>query len=70
MTWLIRPASKLYSTVTAPGDKSISHRALIHAALSAGTSRITGFLQAGVTEAMIGCIRDLGVEVEQTLRRF
>jgi len=64
MTWLIRPASKLYGTVTVPGDKSISHRALIHAALAAGTSRITGFLLAGVTEAMIGCIGDLGVEVE------
>ena len=64
MNWLIRPASKLYGTVTVPGDKSISHRALIHAALAAGTSRIAGFLRAGVTEAMIGCIRDLGVEVE------
>jgi 3-phosphoshikimate 1-carboxyvinyltransferase len=64
MTWLIRPASRLYGTVTVPGDKSISHRGLIHAALAAGTSRIAGFLHAGVTEAMIRCVRDLGVEVE------
>ncbi|MGH2593304.1 MAG: hypothetical protein ACRDGG_07305, partial [Anaerolineae bacterium] len=64
MNWVIYPATKLRGVVTPPGDKSISHRALIHAALAAGTSRITGFLHAGVTEAMIRCVRDLGVEVE------
>jgi len=36
----------------------------MHAALASGTSRITNFLQAGVTEAMLRCVRDLGVEVE------
>ena len=64
MKWAIHPTTRLRGVVTMPGDKSISHRALIHAALAAGTSRITGFLYAGVTEAMIRCVRDLGVEVE------
>ena len=64
MNWVVRPTTTLRGTVTVPGDKSISHRALIHAALAAGTSRIAGFLHAGVTEAMIRCVRDLGVEVE------
>ncbi len=63
MHWAIHPATRLRGLVAVPGDKSISHRALIHAALAAGTSRITGFLGAGVTEAMIRCVRDLGVEV-------
>ncbi|NTU62405.1 MAG: 3-phosphoshikimate 1-carboxyvinyltransferase, partial [Chloroflexi bacterium] len=47
-----------------PGDKSISHRALLHAALARGTSRMQNFLHAGVTEAMMRCVRDLGVSLE------
>ena len=47
-----------------PGDKSISHRALMHAALAQGTSRMQNFLHAGVTKAMMRCVRDLGVPLE------
>ncbi len=47
-----------------PGDKSISHRVLMHAALAQGTSHIRNFLHAGVTEAMMHCVRDLGVRLE------
>lgn len=60
----IKPSSRLSGQVEAPGDKSISHRALMHAALAQGVSRIENFLCAGVTEAMIRCVRDLGVGVE------
>jgi len=64
MNWIVQASDGLRGTVNVPGDKSISHRALMHAALAKGTSRITNFLQAGVTEAMLRCVRDLGVEVE------
>ncbi len=64
MNWIIRPATRLRGALTLPGDKSISHRALIHAAPAAGVSRIAGFLYAGVTDAMIRCVRALGVQVE------
>ena len=64
MDWKIQSANALRGCVEAPGDKSISHRALLHAALANGTSRLTHFLRAGVTEAMLRCVRDLGVEVE------
>jgi len=64
MNWIIRSSNGLRGAVNVPGDKSISHRALMHAALAQGTSRITNFLQAGVTEAMLRCVRALGVEVE------
>lgn len=64
MNWTVQFSNDLRGTVYVPGDKSISHRALMHAALAQGTSRITNFLQAGVTEAMLRCVRDLGVEVE------
>ncbi|HEY6074806.1 MAG TPA: 3-phosphoshikimate 1-carboxyvinyltransferase, partial [Anaerolineales bacterium] len=50
--------------MTVPGDKSISHRALMHAALAQGTSRLSGCLQAGVTQAMIDCLGQLGIEIE------
>ncbi len=61
MNWKIQPSSVLRGVVSMPGDKSISHRALMHAALAQGTSRIQNFLHAGVTEAMMRCVRDLGV---------
>ncbi len=64
MNWTIKSSASLQGTVSMPGDKSISHRALMHAALAQGTSRIRNFLQAGVTEAMMRCVRDLGVELE------
>ncbi len=64
MNWLIHPSTHLHGILTVPGDKSISHRALMHAALACGTSHLTGFLHAGVTEAMLRCVRDLDVKVE------
>lgn len=64
MNWIIRSSNGLCGAVNVPGDKSISHRALMHAALANGVSRITNFLQAGVTEAMLRCVRELGVDVE------
>lgn len=47
-----------------PGDKSISHRALLLASLADGPSRLLGFLQAGVTEAMLNCLESLGADTE------
>jgi 3-phosphoshikimate 1-carboxyvinyltransferase len=64
MNWIIQPAGQLQGITSMPGDKSISHRALLHAALAQGTSRIENFLHAGVTEAMMRCVRDLGVGIE------
>lgn len=48
-----------------PGDKSISHRAVMFAALADGTSTITNFLDGGDCRATIGVMRGLGVEVEE-----
>jgi 3-phosphoshikimate 1-carboxyvinyltransferase len=64
MNWIIRPAEQLHGVSAMPGDKSISHRALMHAALAQGASRIENFLHAGVTDAMMRCVRDLGVPLE------
>lgn len=49
--------------VTVPGDKSITHRALIFAALAEGESRLAGLLDAEDTRSTAAALRDLGVDV-------
>lgn len=56
------PGGPLSGTVSLPGDKSISHRAALFAALAEGESRIDNFLVAGVTETMLKALADLGVQ--------
>ena len=51
------PTSGLRGRLQLPGDKSISHRALMHAALSPEISTIHNLLDAGVTRAMIPSLR-------------
>ena len=58
-------AANLCGPVALAGDKSMSHRALLHAALSPARSTLRNVLRAGVTEAMIGCLQRLGVAIEQ-----
>ena len=60
------PAGALRGSTELPGDKSISHRALLHAALSPHELRLQNVLRAGVTAAMIDCLRKLGVSIEGT----
>ena len=55
--WRIAPARRLVGTVVLPGDKSISHRALILSALSRGTQRIEGL---SVGQDVVGTARILG----------
>ncbi len=61
---LCGPAGALRGSTDLPGDKSISHRALLHAALSPHESRLQNVLRAGVTAAMMACLRQLGVSIE------
>ena len=49
--------------VRPPGSKSITNRALVCAGLAGGTSRLSGVLVADDTEAMLGCLADLGIVV-------
>ena len=51
------------ASVRVPGSKSLTNRALMCAALAAGTSRIGGILLADDTEAMLSCISNLGADV-------
>jgi 3-phosphoshikimate 1-carboxyvinyltransferase len=51
--------------VQVPGDKSISHRALMLGAIAEGVTRVTNWLPAGDCQATLRCMRALGVPIEQ-----
>ncbi|MBR4172549.1 MAG: 3-phosphoshikimate 1-carboxyvinyltransferase [Kiritimatiellae bacterium] len=55
---------KLAGEVSLPGDKSLSHRAALFAALADGVSEIDNFLDAGVTRAMLQALSAFGVQYE------
>jgi 3-phosphoshikimate 1-carboxyvinyltransferase len=54
----------LSGDVQIPGDKSVSHRALMLAAIAEGTSRIRGFLEGEDTRATAAVLAQLGVRIE------
>jgi len=54
----------LQGDLTIPGDKSISHRSIMLAALADGTSRINGFLEGEDARATESIFRQLGVRIE------
>ena len=65
----VRKAQRLEGEVHVPGDKSISHRALILGSLAEGWSRIRGLSTGDDVESTRACMRALDVEVEQSAIR-
>lgn len=61
----VQAGAPLKGLTAVPGDKSISHRALLLGALANGSVRITGFLPAVDCWASVGCLRGLGVEIDE-----
>ncbi|WP_242974106.1 3-phosphoshikimate 1-carboxyvinyltransferase [Anaerocolumna aminovalerica] len=61
MTNKIKP---LRGEITVPGDKSISHRAVMLGSLAEGTTEITHFLQGADCLSTINCFRQMGVTIE------
>jgi 3-phosphoshikimate 1-carboxyvinyltransferase len=59
----VEPVAALDAHVAVPGDKSISHRAVLVGAVCEGETRIVGFGRSSDTEATIAAVRALGVEV-------
>jgi 3-phosphoshikimate 1-carboxyvinyltransferase len=58
------PAHQVRGRLRLPGDKSISHRAALIAALADGPSEITNFSTARDCAATLACLRELGVSIE------
>ena len=62
----IDPGGALRGATGVPGDKSISHRALIVGAIANGVTRVEGFLDAEDTLATLEAMRALGVRVQRS----
>ena len=61
----VEPVPALVGHVAVPGDKSISHRAVLLGAVSDGETRISGFGRSQDTEATLAAVRALGADVEE-----
>lgn len=60
----------LRGEISVPGDKSISHRAVMFGALANGTTEITHFLQGADCLSTIDCFRRMGIDIENTPSRI
>lgn len=61
---MILPARKLDGTISVPGDKSISHRAVMLASIADSVIKITNFAPGEDCVSTIRCMRQLGVQIE------
>lgn len=61
---VVAHAPRLRGEVAVPGDKSISHRALMFNAMARGTARVDGFLDAADTRSTMHCLRLLGADIQ------
>lgn len=61
----LRPGGPLRGMASVPGDKSISHRAVMLACIAEGKSQISNWLAAGDTEATLGAMLALGADIER-----
>ena len=57
--------NKLHGKLTIPGDKSISHRAVMFGALAQGTTRITHFLEGADCLSTISCFQAMGIHIQK-----
>ena len=61
----IEPSRRVEGVIRVPGDKSVSHRALMLGAIAEGTSHVTGFLPGEDCLATLAAVRAMGIEVQQ-----
>ena len=60
----VEPAGTLVGHIAVPGDKSISHRAVLIGALADGETHVQGFGRSADTQSTIDAVRSLGVQVD------
>jgi 3-phosphoshikimate 1-carboxyvinyltransferase len=63
--WKIRKAPAINAEITVPGDKSISHRSIMLAAMANGTATISGFLPSEDCLSTMKAFQQLGVEIQR-----
>ncbi len=59
----IEPAAAILGHIRVPGDKSLSHRAVLLGAISDGETRVAGFGRSADTESTVAAVRALGIRV-------
>ncbi len=62
---VIHPVRSIHGSISLPGDKSISHRYAMLAAIATGTTRLENFSTGADCASTLGCLRTLGVEWER-----
>lgn len=65
MHYVVNPSPLANGSITIPGDKSISHRALMLGAIAEGTTQIDGFLPGEDCLATLSALREMGVNIDQ-----
>jgi 3-phosphoshikimate 1-carboxyvinyltransferase len=65
MNYIVGPGGKVEGEITVPGDKSISHRALMLGGIAEGVTDITGFLAGEDCLATLRALQAMGVEIER-----
>jgi len=63
ITYCVAPGGRLQGQIRVPGDKSISHRAIMLGAIAEGETAISGFLQGEDTLATLAAFRAMGVSI-------
>ena len=64
MKYVVQPGGQLSGSHRVPGDKSMSHRAVMLGALAEGATEVTGFLDGDDALATAAAFRDMGVVIE------
>lgn len=64
-TYTVSPGGSLSGTISIPGDKSISHRAIMLGSIAEGTTEVHGFLEGEDALATLAVFRALGVNIER-----
>ena len=64
MEYRVTPAASLRGHIRLPGDKSISHRYAMIAAVAEGTSKISNYSSGADCHSTLGCLRSLGIGIE------
>jgi 3-phosphoshikimate 1-carboxyvinyltransferase len=65
-TATITPATRIQGRLTVPGDKSISHRYALLAALSEGRSELSNYAPGADCQSTLTCLRSLGVDISRS----
>lgn len=64
----MQPVTRIAGEIRVPGDKSISHRAVMLASIAHGTTRITGFLDGEDNKATVRAFRAMGIQIKDQRR--